>query len=121
MQQSTLVAAIVVITFALGFMSGRATAPSTPSAPPSPMAAAPAAPTPFPAAVPQAVPSSPPSSDAVSGQLAEVIQVPSYTYLRISTPHGDEWAAVSSNPQLTVGQHVALGHANRMESFASKT
>src|SRR5262245_45371401 len=136
-QQSFTVAAIVVITFALGFATGRASAPE-PAAPAAIVApsgvAAPTAATPFPTA--SAFPSAPapgaaqpaapfagegevagepePSSN-VAGTVAEVIQVPNYTYLRINTGRGDEWAAVSANSQLQVGQKVALGHATQME------
>jgi hypothetical protein len=63
----------------------------------------------------------PEAASDVAGTVAEVIQVPNYTYLRISTGHGDEWAAVNANSQLAVGQKVALGHATKMENFPSKT
>ena len=72
---------------------------------------------------PPSAPMMPPHADngLPAGTVAEVMQVPNYTYLRITTPGGDVWAAVSSNPALAVGQKVALAQASKMEGFASET
>jgi hypothetical protein len=140
MNQSALVALVVVAAFGVGVFTGRAMmSPSSSPAPAAmmPSAAAPAA-TPFPSAgSPSAAPALPPNHPPVggaaaaapaaadgslpSGTIAEVLQVPNYTYLRITTSRGDVWAAVNSNPQLAVGQKVALANASKMEGFASKT
>jgi hypothetical protein len=100
---------------------------------PAPVAAAPQAATPFPMAGSNA-PSAPamampPNHPAIgggetgmpAGTIAEVMQVPNYTYLRINTGNGDVWAAVNSNPSLAVGQKVAMANASKMEGFNSKT
>jgi hypothetical protein len=124
MSQSALVALIVVSAFGVGVFTGRAMF-SAPAAAPAPASA------PMAAAAPAAAPTEPahtpfPSAaaadpDLPSGTVAEVMQVPNYTYLRITTPRGDVWAAVSSDPQLATGQKVSMATASKMEGFASKT
>jgi hypothetical protein len=57
----------------------------------------------------------------VSGVVAEIIQVPNYTYLRLTTAQGDTWAAVSSTQSVHEGQTVRLGAATQMTGFTSKT
>ena len=56
----------------------------------------------------------------LTGTVAETFNGGGYTYLRVSTPSGDEWAAV---PEVTVekGQHVTLDVQMTMEQFESKT
>ncbi len=134
-QQTFTVAVIVVVTFGAGFFFGRTTAPST-QPPPAPTAqvpnfapaAQPAPSAPFmrgsPPMAPMAGESAPgagASGTTVSGTIAEVIQVPNFTYLRLTTANGEEWAAVSANEQVKVGQAVKLASANLMEQFPSKT
>ncbi len=101
--------AVVVAIFAVGFAVGRVSA--------TPAATAQVVPT---AAPLMAAPPVPPGG-GVAGTIAEVIQVQSYTYLRLATPSGDEWAAVSRNDALQVGQVVRLGAATEMAGFTSKT
>jgi hypothetical protein len=144
MQQQTLtVAIIVIVTFSAGFFTGRASvdnrptpgvgAASEPSAPNAPVATpfpsggsgSSASPAPFaPLAGAAAAPSTSAAALAgenVSGTIAELIQVPNFTYLRLSSSRGDEWAAISANTALKVGQQVTIGHAMLMQQFASKT
>jgi hypothetical protein len=131
MPQSAIVAFIVIAAFGVGVMTGRAMV--VPQQGPAPVAAAPAAPqaaTPFPmGGTAPSAPAMPPNHPAIgggdtgmpSGTIAEVMQVPNYTYLRITTARGDVWAAVNSNPSLAVGQKVAMANASKMEGFNSKT
>ncbi len=56
------------------------------------------------------------AGSTLQGRVAEVIQVPQYTYLRLET---GEWAAIDSAPQLTVGQSVSLVLQNEMTDFSS--
>ena len=94
-----------VITFALGIVVGRftvvASAPEKPATPP-------------PAAMP--APSAAPTADTLSGRVAEVLQVPQYTYLRLES---GAWAAVSSVPSLQVGQQVTVLVQTEMSDFTS--
>ncbi len=140
MNQSTTVAIIVVASFAGGFFVGRVSAPQA-----SPGATAPAAsssaPTPFPGAGSTSAPSAPMAQRApmmnappmgnapqgegsatpVSGKIQEIIQVPNFTYLRLDTGHGDEWAAIPTNEKLANGQQVSIAHPLKMSGFTSKT
>lgn len=50
------------------------------------------------------------------GRVAEVLQVPQYTYLRLESGH---WAAVPSSPSLQVGAQVSVLLQNEMTDFAS--
>jgi hypothetical protein len=142
MNQSTTVAIIVVASFAGGFFVGRVSAPQAPAGVSSPAAAAPM---PFPGAAEPAAPMAPmargpmmaapqmpappmaqPSGGGgegapVNGKIAEIIQVPNFTYLRLDTGHGDEWAAVPTNDRLTNGQAVTIAHPLKMTGFTSKT
>src|SRR4051812_38039379 len=116
MNQSTTVAIIVVASFAGGFFVGRVSAPQAPASSPAPTAmgspqmpfpgaapAAPMAPMPrapmmnAPAAAMGNAPQGDPESAPVGGKIQEIIQVPNFTYLRLDTGHGDEWAAVPTN------------------------
>ena len=105
--------ALGVVLFAAGIVVGRisvvSTQPVASSAVPSPMAAPPSAP--MMAAAP-----SMPEAGVIRGQVAEVIQVSQYTYLRFES---GEWAAVPSAPSLAVGQTVAVVAQNQMVDFTS--
>jgi len=116
-----LFAASIIATFVVGFAVGRVSAP-----PPAASGASSSAP--MMGGPPVMPPISAPEVEApamggtgVAGVVAEVIQVPNYTYLRITTAQGDQWAAVSSNPSLQKGQTVRLGTATQMTGFTSKT
>lgn len=56
----------------------------------------------------------------LSGEVLEVLQVPSYTYLRLRTPQGEVWAAVSTSP-VEPHQQVRITAPAEMRSFESKT
>lgn len=58
----------------------------------------------------------PAQAGAIRGRIAEVIQVPQYTYVRLES--GD-WAAVPSAPALAVGQTVGIVSQNEMVNFTS--
>jgi hypothetical protein len=57
----------------------------------------------------------------VSGVVAEVIQVPNYTYLRLTTKSGEAWAAVNATTGVEKGQSVSITHAALMTDFTSNT
>jgi hypothetical protein len=105
---------VFAVVFAVGFFSGRLSAPR-PSTPDAPVAAAPVMPS-----APVA-PSSPDDESTVTGVVAEVLQVPNYTYVRLSTRTGDEWAAVATTNAITAGQGVTVRVSTRMQNFASKS
>lgn len=78
-----------------------------------------AAEAPAPAAVkPSAVVA--PASPEMTGTVAERIDAPNYTYLRLSSPAGDSWAAVPTTP-VTVGSQVRISNPTPMRNFESKT
>ncbi len=58
---------------------------------------------------------------AVSGRVAEIIQVPNYTYLRLRTPKGDTWAAVATTTTIAKGDAATLVNAMPMSGFTSPT
>ncbi len=61
-------------------------------------------------------------STALTGVVREVIQVTSYTYLRITTADSaDQWAAIEANPTVAVGDTVSVVRASLMQNFESKT
>lgn len=111
-------AALVVSVFATGFLAGRFSVDaSTAPAAGAPLAAMPSAPSmPMPSNTPP-----PDMGGLVQGTVAEVIQVPNYTYLRLTGPQGETWAAVATDPTLAVGQAVSIGAATQMSGFTSKT
>jgi len=120
--KSSVTAVIVVAVFVAGFAIGRMSAPSPATASDTTQAAAtpsmpPAAAAPM-MANNQALP--PSAGTGVTGTVQEVIQVPSYTYLRIATSAGDAWAAITSTPDVKEGQTVSIT-GSEMHSFASKT
>lgn len=55
----------------------------------------------------------------VKGKVLEVLEVPQYTYMRLSTPGGEVWAAVGKAP-VKVGDEVAISQPMVMENFPSK-
>jgi hypothetical protein len=62
----------------------------------------------------------PDGSQVLEGKILEVIDVPSYTYLRIEQGNDSVWTAVSST-KVAVGQSVRVRAQTRMENFASST
>jgi hypothetical protein len=100
---------LVVLVFVAGFVSGRLSAPSTSSAP-----------SPAPAAASAPPPALAPASGGLAGVVAEVQQVPNYTYLRLSTAAGEVWAAVPSTMAVSVGQAVEVKESTTMTNFTSK-
>lgn len=113
--------AAIIATFVVGFAVGRVSAPTTSPS----MASSSFTPTPAPPMMPpMSATEAPPPTGAgagVSGTVAEVIQVQSYTYLRLTTPQGEQWAAVTRNDSVKEGQAVRLASATEMTGFTSKT
>jgi hypothetical protein len=99
---------IVVVVFIAGFFSGRLSV----SAP----ATAVTAPPPSVAAAPDIVP----SPSGLAGVVAEVQQVPNYTYLRLTTARGEVWTAVPSTTSVAPGQAVEVRESTTMTNFTSK-
>lgn len=67
-------------------------------------------------------PTAPPIDDGslqIKGKVLEVLEVPQYTYLRLDTPGGEVWAAVTKAP-VKVGDSVAIASPMMMENFPSK-
>lgn len=56
----------------------------------------------------------------VHGTVAERLDVPNYTYLRITGAAGDTWAAVPTTP-VEIGAEVTILSPTPMKSFESKT
>jgi len=69
-----------------------------------------------PAAMPQAMA---PSGQTVAGEVMEVQNVESYTYLRLHTAQGDTWAAVPT-AKVAKGAKVTIQNAMVMNNFQSK-
>ena len=57
---------------------------------------------------------------SLTGEVLEVRDVPPYTYLRLKTPAGETWAAVTQAP-VKKGQQVSIDNPAVMENFHSKT
>jgi hypothetical protein len=57
---------------------------------------------------------------SVKGEVLEVRDVESYTYLRLKTQEGETWAAVAKTP-VKKGSEVTLENVMIMENFVSKT
>lgn len=72
------------------------------------------------AAVPAAVPAAPPSQGKLTGKVAEAFNAAGYTYLRLQTANGEEWAAIPEAP-VRKGETVALNIQMTAEKFESKT
>ncbi len=62
----------------------------------------------------------PPATSAVKGEVLEVTDVESYTYLRLKTKDGETWAAVSTAP-IKKGAEVTLENVMVMKDFESKS
>ncbi len=109
--------AIGVILFVLGIIVGRASVIAS-----GPSTSAPASSVAMPSAMPFAQPAPTAAltgagkGEVLRGKVAEVIQVPQYTYLRMES---GEWAAVESMPSLTAGQEVGVMLQTEMHDFSS--
>jgi hypothetical protein len=62
----------------------------------------------------------PPTSTVVKGEVLEVKDVESYTYLRLKTKDGETWAAVSKTP-VAKGSKVTIEDVMVMNNFESKS
>lgn len=62
----------------------------------------------------------PAGDNALHGTVAERVDAPNYTYLRLSGPKGETWAAVPTT-SVTVGTEVTIVNPMPMENFESKT
>lgn len=114
-----LFAAAIVATLALGFALGRISVPASSPSPASASSSSPAAlsaPSPSMTQTGSSIP-----QGAIRGTVAEVIQVPNYTYVRLQTDQGEQWAAVTSTQSIQQGQSVTVAQATRMTDFASKS
>ena len=61
----------------------------------------------------------PPAADVVTGEVLEVRDVESYTYLRLKTAQGETWAAVPKEA-VKKGAKVTIENAAVMDDFESK-
>jgi hypothetical protein len=61
-----------------------------------------------------------PAVGVVQGEVLEVQDVPSYTYLRLKTQNGETWAAIVTTP-IKPGAKVTIENAIVMTNFQSKT
>ena len=61
-----------------------------------------------------------PAVAAVKGEVLEVKDVESYTYLRLKTKDGETWAAVGKAP-IKKGAEVTIENVMVMNNFESKT
>lgn len=57
----------------------------------------------------------------VTGSVLETFDAAGYTYLKLKTPNGDEWAAVRQTPGVKKGQTVTMSVQMTAEKFESKT
>jgi hypothetical protein len=106
-------ASLVVAVFAVGFFVGRfSVADATPPAGALPSGHPPAGAAPMAQAA---------DDGTLRGVVAEIIQVPNYTYLRLTTASGEVWAAVPTTSALSVGQGVAISASTQMTDFVSKS
>src|SRR5262249_19032842 len=71
---------------------------------------------------PPAAPAAHPASDArtVAGKVLERIDAPPYSYLRLQTAGGEQWAAVNQ-AGVKVGDEVTITNAMAMDGFESRT
>jgi hypothetical protein len=67
-----------------------------------------------------AAPTPPQAGNAVTGEVLEVKDVDSYTYLRLKTAQGETWAAVPT-AALKKGAKVTIVNPTVMRNFESKT
>lgn len=61
-----------------------------------------------------------PAGEGLKGTVAERLDAPNYTYLRLTTAQGEAWAAVPTTT-VAVGAEVVIANPMPMENFASKT
>lgn len=61
-----------------------------------------------------------PSAAAITGTVLETAAAPGYTYLRLRTATGEQWAAIPT-AAIAVGATVALVNPMPMQNFVSKT
>jgi hypothetical protein len=61
-----------------------------------------------------------PADGNIHGTVAERLDVPNYTYLRLTTAAGDTWTAVPTNA-VPVGTEVTILNPTAMRQFESKT
>ncbi len=61
----------------------------------------------------------PPAPTVFSGEVLEVQQVESYTYLRLKTKDGETWAAISRAP-VTKGSAITIENAMVVNNFESR-
>lgn len=62
----------------------------------------------------------PPALSVVKGEVLEVKDVESYTYLRLKTAEGETWAAVGK-AKVAKGSQVTIENAMTMDNFESKS
>jgi hypothetical protein len=109
--------AISVVVFVVGFALGRVSVLSTAPSAPTQVTLTPTGSPPMPA-----MPTARAGANDVRpggqlhGKVAEVLQVPQYTYLRMES---GEWAAVDSAPSMAVGQEATVNLQNEMANFDS--
>jgi len=60
-----------------------------------------------------------PAATVIGGEVVEVLEVESYTYLRLKTQNGETWAAVNRTP-VSKGAKVTIANATVMRNFESK-
>ncbi len=60
------------------------------------------------------------SAGSLTGRVLETMDAATYTYLRLSTATGEQWAAIPTTA-VTVGSEVTLTKPMVMKNFASKT
>jgi hypothetical protein len=72
------------------------------------------------AAAPDATASGAPASNLLTGKVAETLDAGGYTYLRIATSGGEQWAAVPA-AKVKKGDTVSVAAQMTMEKFESKT
>ena len=62
----------------------------------------------------------PATTQTLSGKVLEVLNVPTYTYLRVQTGGAEEWVAVNT-ASVKVGETVTFQSQIVMENFPSKS
>jgi len=60
------------------------------------------------------------ASGSITGKIVEVLEVESFSYLRLQTIDGDIWAAVPRAP-IKVGSEITLENVTLMKDFQSKS
>ena len=73
-------------------------------------------------AAPVPAPARPPATSAaqVQGTVRERLEAPGYTYLRLETSSGEQWAAVPTT-KARLGERIHLGGVTVMQGFESKS